>query len=292
MIHLHQLSLFHAVAQTKSVSRAAERLFISQPAVSKQMKTLEQTLKMKLFDRHAKGISLTPGGLILAGYADRIFEMVDAAETSLADLASFRSGKLSVGAGPTVGTYLFPKAMVQFKKSHPSIHLHVETEGPELLRQRLLDGAIEFAVSESQLPSADFQSRILTYDLLIPVVGRDRLLAKEKSVTPLAFCAQPFVVRQVDSPAGSLVERTLQIRGLKVNAVMTVSSTEAIKQAVIAGLGVAIVSRLSVQTEIAAGLLLQPRVKGLSIRYPIYHIWRRGISQSKLSNVFLETLLR
>jgi DNA-binding transcriptional LysR family regulator len=92
--------------------------------------------------------------------------------------------------------------------------------------------------------------------------------------------------------AGSLVERTLLDRGQKVKPVLTVGSTEAIKQAVIAGFGVAMVSRLAIQTEIAAGLLVELKVKGLAIRYPIHHIWRRGRSQSRITASFLAMLVQ
>jgi DNA-binding transcriptional LysR family regulator len=265
---------------------------ISQPAVSKQLRVMEQSLKIKLLDRHSKGVSLTTIGIVLADYANRIFALVDEAEDGMADLISLRQGRLAIGAGPTVGVYLLPKAMVQFKREYPGMHLHAETEGPDVLRQRLMDGVIEFAVSEAPVVSSEVVSRQIMNDILVPVVSRNHSLVGKRSVTAEEFCRQPFVARQVDSSSGSLVERTLFARGLRVTPVITVGSTEAIKQALIAGLGVAMVSRLAIQTEVAAGLLVELKVKGLSIRYPIHHIWRRGRSQSKIAASFLEMLIQ
>jgi DNA-binding transcriptional LysR family regulator len=253
MLNLHHLSIFHAIAATGSISSGADRLMISQPAVSKQIRLMERALKCKLFDRHSKGVALTPTGKMLADYAGRIFTLVDEADTALADLSQLKRGSLSVGAGPTVGVYLLPKAMVRFRREHPGLLLKTETEGPELLRQRLLDGMIELAVSESPVVSPQLVSKVLLHDVLVPVVAKGHALAGARSVTAETFCRQPFITRQVDSQSGSLVERTLASRGLKVSPVLTVSSTEAIKQAVIAGVGVAMVSRLAIQTEIATG---------------------------------------
>jgi DNA-binding transcriptional LysR family regulator len=288
MLNLHQLSIFHAVAQTGSVSAGAQRLMISQPAVSKQLRLMEKSIKAKLFDRHAKGVNLTPAGLVLADYTKRIFGLLEDANRALDDLSSLKRGSLSIGAGPTVGVYLLPAAMVRFRRDYPQVLLRAETEGPELLRQRLLDGGIELAVTESPIESPQLISEVLFEDVLVPVAAKSHPVAGRRSITPEEFCRQPFIARQVEGR--SLVERTLESRGLNVTPVLTVSSTEAIKQAVIAGLGVAMVSRLAIQTEIAAGLLVELKVKGLKIAYPIYHVWPKGRSQSKLAGRFLGIL--
>jgi DNA-binding transcriptional LysR family regulator len=288
MLNLHQLSIFHAVAQAQSVSGGANRLMISQPAVSKQLRLMEKSIKAKLFDRHARGVHLTPAGLVLADYAKRIFNLLEDAERALDDLSSLKRGSLSVGAGPTVGVYLLPAALVRFRTEHPQVMLRAETEGPELLRQRLLDGGIELAVTEAAIDSPELNSQVLLEDVLVPVVARGHSLIDKRSVSAEEFCRQPFIARQVQGR--SLVERTLESRGLKVTPVLTVSSTEAIKQAVIAGLGVAMVSRLAIQMEIAAGLLVELKIKGLMVKYPIHHVWPKGRSQSKLAARFLEIL--
>jgi DNA-binding transcriptional LysR family regulator len=291
MLNLHQLSIFHAVAMTGSVSAGAQRLMISQPAVSKQLRQMEKGIKAKLFDRHAKGVTLTPAGMELAEYTRRIFGLLEDAEQAMGEFASMKRGSLAIGAGPTVGVYLLPSAMVRFRREHPKVLLRTETEGPDLLRQRLLDGGIELAVSEAPIAGPRLISRVLFEDVLVPVIGRVKGAAGKRSISAQEFCRQPFIARQVESDGRSLVERTLLERGLNVTPVLTVSSTEAIKQAVIAGLGVAMVSRLAIQTEVAAGLLVELKVSGLKIKYPIFHVRREGRNESKIAAAFLQILL-
>src|SRR5450432_4173813 len=101
-MNLNHLAIFHAVAEAGSVSRGADRLLISQPAVSKQLRQMERVLKTRLFDRHAKGVALTMAGKVLADYAKRLFSLADEAERAMADVASLRRGSLSIGAAPTV----------------------------------------------------------------------------------------------------------------------------------------------------------------------------------------------
>ncbi len=290
MLNLHHLAVFHAVAVTESVSRGAEQLLISQPAVSKQLKQLEQSLNVQLVDRHAKGICLTAAGQLLNDYAARIFALSAEAQAALDDLSSLGRGSLSVGAGPTVGIYLLPRALVEFRRQFPSIRLHVETEGPHLLRQRLVDGILDFGLSEAPITSDDLQSRIFMTDLLVPIAAPNHQLANRKSVRAQDFCREPFIARETGAAGMSLVERSLAQRGLEVEPILTVGSTEAIKQAVTAGLGVAMVSRLAIRTEIAAHQLVELPVKGISIRYPIYHVWRKEKSRSNAAKIFLKML--
>jgi DNA-binding transcriptional LysR family regulator len=288
MINLHHLLVFDAVAAEGNVSRGAERLGISQPAVSKQLRDLERRLKTPLFDRHPKGVRLTAAGEALADYTRRIFALAEEAERALADVAGLRRGHLAVGAGPTVGVYLLPRVLVEFRRRFPDVTMHAETEGSDVLRHRLLDGVLDLAISEARADSTELDSAIVARDVLVPVVAAKHRLASRRSVSAAEFCREPFIARQTQSGEKSLVERTLASRGLGIQPVLTVSSTEAIKQAVMAGLGVAMVSKLAVRTEVAAGQLAVLAVKGLSIRYPIYHVRRRDRSPSAAAAAFLE----
>ena len=291
MLNLHHLEVFHAVAQAGSVSRGAERLGISQPAVSKQLRQLERSLGTPLLDRHAKGVRPTVAGGVLAEHAARIFALAAQAESAVADVAGLRAGRLAVGAGPTAGVYLLPRAIVAFRQAHPDVRLSAETEGPDVLRQRLLDGLIELAVTEAPVgPAAELTSTVLLHDVLVPVAAPTSPLAGRKAVRPDEFCREPFVARQTATGEPSLTERALAERGLAVRPVLTVDSTEAIKQAVMAGVGVAVVSRLAVSAEVAAGRLVRVNVRGLTVRCPVYHVRRRDRSPSAAATAFVGLL--
>jgi len=116
MLNLRQLEVFHAVVGAGSVSRGADALGVSQPAVSKQLRQLERSLRTVLLDRHAKGVRPTVAGAALADHAARIFALAAAAELAVADVAGLRAGRLAVGAGPTAGVYLLPRAIVAFRQ--------------------------------------------------------------------------------------------------------------------------------------------------------------------------------
>ena len=291
MLNLHHLEVFHTVVEAGSVSRGADVLGISQPAVSKQLRQLERSMGTTLLDRHAKGVRPTAAGAVLAEHAARIFALSAQAETAVADVAGLRAGRVAVGAGPTAGVYLLPRAIVAFRQSHPDVRLSAETEGPDVLRQRLLDGLIDLAVTEAPVaPSAELAATVLLHDVLVPVAAAASPLVRRRSVTAAEFCGEPFVARQTVTGVPSLAERTLADRGLSVRPVLTVDSTEAIKAAVVAGVGVALLSRLAVAAEVAAGLLVRVNVRGLTVRCPVYHVRRGDRAASPAATAFVELL--
>jgi DNA-binding transcriptional LysR family regulator len=285
-INLHHLAVFHAVAETGGVTPAAERLMVSQPAVSKQVKELERALGTRLFDRHAKGVRLTNPGTILADYARRIFALAAEAEGAMSDVSSLRRGSLAVGASPTLGTYLLPKALVYFRQRFPGVRLQLEVGNAHLLRGRLLDGALDLALTEADARWPEFESRVLFEDELVAVSHPRHPLARKRQVSPEELCREPFVVRETGSQTRSLVERVLADAGHAVTPVLSVGSTEAVKQAVAAGLGVAMVSKLVVATDIVDGRLAELRVKELSVRRAVRVLRPRGRTESKAAHAF------
>jgi DNA-binding transcriptional LysR family regulator len=287
-MNLHHLEVFAAVARAGSVSRGAEALAISQPAVSKQLRELERSLRTKLVDRHAKGVELTAAGRVLADYAHRIFSLAAEAQQLVQDLSTLSAGRLSVGAGPTVGVYLLPRAIVQFRRQLPKVKLHLETAGPHVLSQRLTDGALDFVLTEAPLSGLDIESKGFAHDVLVPIAPASHPFAKRRTVRAEDFCREPFIARQTESGEKSLVERTFAARNLDVQPALTVASTEAMKQAVIAGVGVSVVSRLAIETELVAKQLVALSIPQLTIRYPIHLIKRRGRTDPSATGAFLE----
>jgi DNA-binding transcriptional LysR family regulator len=287
-MNLHHLEVFAAVARAGSVSRGAETLAISQPAVSKQLRELERTVRTKLVDRHAKGVELTAAGRVLADYANRIFSLAAEAQQAVQDLSTLSAGRLSVGAGPTVSVYLLPRAIVQFRRRFPKVKLHLETAGPHVLSQRLSDGALDIVLTEALVSSLEIESKVFAHDVLVPIAPAMHPFARQRSVRAEDFCREPFIARQTESGEKSLVERTFAGRKLDVQPTLTVSSTEAMKQAVIAGVGVSVVSRMAIRTELAAKQLVELSIPRLAIRYPIHLAKRRGRSDPAASKSFLE----
>jgi len=285
-LNLTHLAAFHAVAEAGSVTLGAERLLVSQPAVSKQVKLLEREVGAKLFDRTATGVRPTDAGRLLADYARRIFSLAAEAEAAMSDQSGLRRGSLSVGAGPTLGTYLLPRALVYFRQRFPAIRLHTEVARAHLLRAALLDGAMDMAVTNADVHWPDVEARAFMTDELVAIAPPSHPLARRRRVTPEQLCREPFVVRETGSQTQSLVERTLAGHGHALDAVLALGSTEAVKEAVAEGLGVAMVSKLAVESDVARKRLAVLRVKGLSIRRPVYLLRARGRQESKAAHAF------
>src|SRR5688500_15492917 len=308
-----QLAAFRAVADAGSVGRGADKLLVSQPAVSKHIRQLERTLGVTLFDRTPKGVRATAAGELLADYARRIFSLAEEAEQAVADLRGLRRGKLAIAASPTLGVYFLPELLVRFRRQFPDVTLGVEVENSTVLQRRLLDGDVELGFSEVQPQRREIESHVFMHDQLIAVASPRHELAREQaarpsrpgtlpaavararrasdaaSPIPLADLArQPFVVRETGSTTKSMVERALAERGLTVRPVMSLGSTEAIKHAVAAGIGVAIISRLAAAPDLATRRLVQLEVKNLPLRRPLYRLNLRGRRQSAAAGAFLE----
>jgi DNA-binding transcriptional LysR family regulator len=285
-LNLNHLAVFHAVAQAGGVSLGAERLMVSQPAVSKQLRLLERALDAKLFDRHAKGVRLTQSGAVLADYARRIFALAEEAEVAMNDVGALRRGSIAVGASPTIGTYLLPRALVYFRQRFPGVRVHLEVGNAHLMRGRLAEGALDLALTEPDVNWPEAEARTLFKDELVAIAHPRHPLARKHRVTPEALCREPFVVRETGSATRSLVERALGHAGYAVTPVLSVGSTEAVRQAVAAGLGVAMVSHLAVAIDIADRRLALLRLSGVSVRRPVRLLRPHGRTESKASRAF------
>ena len=145
---LHKLRVFVAVAKEGNVTRAARQLSLSQPALSKQVSELEDNLSTVLFDRLPRGVRLTAAGEILLRHAERIFAAEGAAEAELAELLGLRSGRLSIGASTTIGSYLIPSVFGAFHRAHPDVRLELEIANTAAIQAMVVDGRLDLGLTE------------------------------------------------------------------------------------------------------------------------------------------------
>jgi DNA-binding transcriptional LysR family regulator len=289
-MNLNHLAVFHAVAEEGNVTRAAERLLISQPAVSKQVKELERALGAALFDRLPRGVRLTEAGAVLAGYARRLFALAEEAEVAMGELRGLRRGRLRVGASTTIGVYLLPEVFVRFRRAYPEVQLQLEIAGSEALARRLAEGAIDIAYTEGVIAGENLLASVIMEDRLVAIAPAGHALARKRRVTARRLCEEPLVVRETGSGTQSLVERTLAERGLTVRPAMSLGSTEAIKRAVASGVGVAIVSSLSVALEVRARKLAVLPIADLHLGRPVHRVVDRHAHQSRSAGEFDQML--
>ena len=289
-MNLNHLALFHAVAEEGSVSRGAERLCVSQPAVSRQVRELEQALGITLFDRIPKGVRLTDAGATLATYARRIFALEAEAGAAMADARGLRHGHLSIGASLTIGEYLLPAVLGAFHKTYPGIALDVQIANTERVAQSVLDGAVQIGLTEG----VDAEPRLLAEpfgeDEIVAVCEPGHALVQRGPVSLSELCAYGFVVREAGSGTRAVTEQALQERGLSLSVVMSLGSTEAVKRAAAAGLGLAFVSRLAVADELSTGRLALVPAADFCLRRPLHRLRVPGASDSGAARAFLSEL--
>ena len=275
-MNLNHLTIFHAVAQAGSMTLGAKRLDISQPAVSKQVQQLERVLGVHLFDRIGRRVFLSQAGAILADYARRLFALVHEAEQALAEVRDVELGRLVIAASTTIGTYLLPGVLSAFSRRHPKIELLVEIQNTEEVHRRLAGHELDVGLTEGFVERDELEAEVFHRDELVVIAAPDHPLARIARVSLRAIQREPFILREPGSGTRAVEERALARLNLPVRVAMALGSTEAIKRVVAEGVGLAVVSRLSVQAECAAGTLAILPVAGLRLDRPLHLVRLKG----------------
>jgi DNA-binding transcriptional LysR family regulator len=287
-MNLNHLGVFDAVAREGSVTRAGVRLRITQPAVSRQLKLLEEAVGARLVDRLPKGVRLTSAGDLLAGYARRIFALADEAAGAVAELQGLKRGSLTVGASTTIGIYFLPTLLARFRRRFPHIDLHMEVSNTQVIQQHLMDRRVDVAVTEGFVHWPELDARVFLVDELVPIVPIGHRLASARRVSLREFCTEPLLMREQGSGTREVIEAALARKGIDVVPMMNLGSTEAIKRSVEAGVGVAIVSALTVEQELHDRRLVSFRLSDCRLRRSLHVVQARDRSVSKAAGAFLQ----
>ena len=289
-MNYNHLMIFLAVAEEGGISRGAERLYISQPAVSKQLGLLEASLGLTLLERTPKGTTLTEAGRVLAGYARRLSGLEREAETAMAEMRGIERGTLTLGASLTVGAYLMPPLLAGYARRYPHIGLSLQIANTETIQARLREGSLDMALTEGFADDSALSAEVFAHDDLVAVAPPGHPLLTEPSVTAARFAGEPLIVREPGSGTRAVVEQAFRERGLTLVPRLSLGSTEAIKGAVAAGAGLAMVSRLAVSLELETGRLALLPLSDLILRRPLHRLVRRGAPESRAAEAF-RTLL-
>lgn len=289
---LQKLRVFAAVAKEGNVTRAAKRVALSQPALSKQLAELEDSLRTPLFDRLPRGMRLTPAGEVLLRHAERIFAAEADAESEIAALSGLRIGRLSIGASTTIGSYLIPTVFGTFHRAYPDVRLELEIANTAAIQALVADGRIDLGLTEGSVPGDQFAVEIVHYDELVAVAHPEHPLCKTGRVTLSELEKAQFLCRERGSGSREVIEAALSERGMSLEPAMALGSTEALKNAVAAGLGIAILSRLTVELELSAKRLALVDVADLKLRRALYMVRLRGKYESPAVRAFVDALRR
>ncbi|MEM1180498.1 MAG: LysR family transcriptional regulator [Acidobacteriota bacterium] len=290
-LNRNHLALFRAVAEHGSITAASKALRISQPAVSSQISSLERRLGGALFDRMPRGARLTPLGEVLVGYARRIGQLEVEAVDAVADFLGRRTGRLAVGASTSIGSYFLPEIMGELARRYPGVQLSLRIDNTEGIQRDLTDGTLDVGLTEGFASEEDFDVAIFRDDVLRLIAPADHPLVQGGPVPLDEVLAYPLLAREPGSGTRAIVERAFARAGVEAPPKMSLGSSEALKRAVAAGLGVAWVSELALAFELNAGVLKIVPVADFSIRRPLHRLLVRGRTPAPTIEAF-EDLLR
>lgn len=264
-LNLHHLRLFAAVVEHNGFTRAAKALNLSQPAISKSLNELEKQLQVTLLDRSGKSPVLTEAGRILYSRAGELFGVEKAAERELRELRGLKRGVLRVGASTTIATYLLPPYLGRFHLRHPGVRIRTTSANTRAVLRALLEFRVDVALVEGPVshPRVD-TIPWLDDELVVIAPPQHPLLGQRVDVTMLS--SEQFLVREPGSGTREVSEQALARHGVRLRNTMRVGGTEAIKQAVAAGLGLGIVSRAAAVDQLALKKISILAVDGLAIR--------------------------
>ncbi|MBV8115726.1 MAG: LysR family transcriptional regulator [Silvibacterium sp.] len=289
MMENFRLKVFRAVAEQESFRKAAERLNLSQPAVSQNIHALEEELGVTLFDRSGNHVRLTQAGTVLLRYARRNAQLAREALDALAKIEGEPRGELRLGASTTVAQYILPRMLGSFQKQYPQITLSVISGNTEHVVQELLQGRIAMGIIEGPASSRELRKRRFLEDHMVLIVPRDHPWAGVREVPIEALKDVALLMREAGSGSRRVVELALKRSGLKLgqlNIAMDLDSTEAIVSGVEAGLGVGFVSQWAIGKEVRLGTLKPVRVAGLEIVRDLTLIQRSGPSPEGAAAAF------
>jgi len=263
---------------------------MTQPAVTFQIKQLEEHLNVRLFERSHGRIALTPAGELVLSYADRILTLSEELETRVGELTGAISGPLLLGASTTIAEFYLPQILGEFKAKYPHVRAHMTVANSETIETRVAEHSLDVGLIESPSHLPGVQTEVCCEDVLVMICSPSYKLAKSKRVSASVVAEEPFISRESGSGTREFADQYFlknKISPEGINVVMELGSPEAIKGVVETGLGVSILSRATVAKELKLGVLVAvplepPLIRGLSVVTP------KDRFRSRLLSTFVE----
>lgn len=268
-----RLKVFRTVAAEMSFRKAAEALHLSQPAVSQQIRSLEEETGVRLFDRgsgdgHGSQIALTEAGRVLLGYAESAAGTMAEAQRALAALNEDVSGELRLGASTTVAQYVLPRILGSFLRQYPHVHLSVMSGNTERIAEAVAEREVALGIIEGPPMLRDVKTEPMVQDEMVLIAAPGHAWARAGSIAATELTKAPLLMRERGSGSRRVVERALKNAGIPLRSLrvtMELDSTEAIISGVEAELGVGFISRWAVGKPLRLGTIRTVQVKGLEI---------------------------
>jgi DNA-binding transcriptional LysR family regulator len=294
---LDQLRILKAIALEGSFKRAADSLFVSQPAISLQVQNLEKQLTVPLFDRGGRKAQLTEAGHLLLDYGEKILSLCQETCRSIEDLQNLQGGTLIVGASQTTGTYLLPRMMGLFREKYPEVAIQLQVHSTRRTSWAVANGQLDLAIIGGEVPT-DLHDvlDIVPYSedemaLILPV---NHPLVQENAIDKENLYKLDFITLDSQSTIRKVIDQVLtrfQIDTSRLTIEMELNSIEAIKNAVQSGLGAAFVSTTAIEKELQMGLLHHAKIEGVQIMRTLNVIINPNRYRSKAAEAFIKEIL-
>nr|WP_218623606.1 selenium metabolism-associated LysR family transcriptional regulator [Thermoanaerobacter sp. CM-CNRG TB177] len=289
VVTLRDIEIFVTVCELKSMSAAAKKLYMSQPAISQAISQMEGELQVRLFDRIGRKLSLTYAGEILYSYGKRILNLVKEAECTLDDVRNMRMGRLRVGTSTTVGIYLLPEIIGEFRKKF-NIDVYFTIGNTAEIEKLILDNSIDLGIVEGPVHSRDIVVTPYIDDELYLVCSKSHRWAKKKNISPAEIENEDIIMREKGSGTREVFEEAMARNNVKYRIKYVLNNTEAIKKAVEANIGVSVISRLAVKKEIRGGRLLKVDIENIRFKRKFSIIYHKDKFKSNLFEEFIKHL--
>lgn len=293
MLHvtLRQLRVFESVARHLSFSRAAEELFLSQPAVSMQIKQLESLVGLPLFEQIGKKIYLTEAGKEVFHYSRAVAQQLSDMEHALNELKGLERGRLSIAVVSTAN-FFAPQLLARFVQQHPGVQVSLSVVNRETVLRQLAENEIDLAIMGLPPEGLDVRWQPFMENPLVVIAPPSHPLVKEKRIPMKRLAEEVFVIREPGSGTRGAMERFFAEHRVQLKTSMQMGTNEAIKQAVQAGMGLGVVSYHTIELELETKRLKVLDVVGFPIRRNWYLVHREHKRLSKVAEAFREFLLK
>lgn len=284
---LPQFNVFEAVARLGSFTRAAEELYMAQPTVSVQIKKLTETIGLPLFEQVGKRVHLTEAGRELCTTCQGIFETLNTAEDNFANLRGLKSGRLRLAVS-TTGKYFAPRMLAAFVQKYPGIEIALQIHNREKLLERMSENLDDLYIFTNPPPESEAMRQMILPNPMVVFARKDHPLAKQAHIPFARFAREPFLMREPGSGTRMVAQEIFEANGKKPAVCMELSTNEAITQAILAGLGVSIMSRYTLGLDTEHDHLVTLDVEGFPIARHWYFVYPIGKQLPMVAQAFMD----
>jgi DNA-binding transcriptional LysR family regulator len=287
-VDIRDLEVFLAMVRNLNFSHAGKEVHLSQPSISIRIHRLEDELQTRLFEQMGKKIALTEAGRILEPYARRVVAALDDSRRAIEDYRGLEQGSLRIGASTTPGMYLVPRIIARFKHKHPKIAVRLGIKNTRQIEEGIISGEFDLGVVGGHLIGDEIETITWRNDELVLTVPPGHHLARRKQIKPDDLANETFINRESGSATRAVIEKQLRLLNTPFESSLEMGNPETVKQAVKDGLGIAFLSKFTIEMDLKTRSLIALNVRGIHINRELKIIYRKSRHLSRADSAFIE----